>query len=243
MIRRLGGLLIKDPGKQGLNWYEYCNSNPLRNIDTNGCGFWDTVNNIAYAIVPGGYAWNKGVTAIFNGNYNSAAQWLALSFTQAGVCIYSAGLSSTLNQSSDAISASAETTASADSLGETSSSTATSSAGASQVANTPIGQVDVPSDLVPGTTTFGQAMHEEIGDWLKQQYPDTEFILNTGSGQTGVDVTFRGGDPTGWDYLEIKPQTSSGLQSFNNQLNKWGLSSDNTVALTYDYNGNLYWGW
>ena len=122
----------QDPAKQGLNWYEYCNSNPLRNIDTNGCGFWDTVNNIAYAIVPGGYAWNKGVTAIFNGNYNSAAQWLALSFTQAGVCIYSAGLSSTLNQSSNAISTSAETTASADSLGTTSSSTATSSNEASQ---------------------------------------------------------------------------------------------------------------
>ena len=155
----IGRFINQDPAKQGLNWYEYCNSNPLRNIDTNGCGFWDTVNNIAYAIVPGGYAWNKGITAIFNGNYNNAAQWLALSFTQAGVCIYSAGLSSTLNQSSDAISASAETTASADSLGTTSSSTASAT---SSVEST---QAVENTGVDAGTTVYRVCGDESRAFW------------------------------------------------------------------------------
>ena len=32
----VGRFITQDPGKQGLNWYEYCNDNPLNNIDLDG---------------------------------------------------------------------------------------------------------------------------------------------------------------------------------------------------------------
>jgi hypothetical protein len=54
-------------------------------------------------------------------------------------------------------------------------------------------------------------------------------------------------ETVGFQYGEIKPNTLSGQKTFNNQVWNWQnngkLRPGSTVqAITYDANGNVYWG-
>ena len=46
----------------------------------------------------------------------------------------------------------------------------------------------------------------------------------------------------GFEHIEIKPNTASGLKTFNAQVRKWMYDPATVRAITYDAQGNLRWG-
>jgi hypothetical protein len=57
-----------------------------------------------------------------------------------------------------------------------------------------------------------------------------------------VEVPVEDIDGVGFQYAEIKPLSRSGRSRFNNQvLNVWDLEG-RVQAITYDKNGNIYYG-
>jgi 1,4-alpha-glucan branching enzyme len=46
----------------------------------------------------------------------------------------------------------------------------------------------------------------------------------------------------GFTHIEIKPNTASGLKTFNTQIRNWGYDPATVRAVTYDAQGNLRWG-
>jgi hypothetical protein len=109
-----------------------------------------------------------------------------------------------------------------------------------------LGEVDPKTDAKFGTTTFGNIMHKAIVDWLNSQYPDTEFRLRLGRGQTGIDIEYVSGTKPSFirgDKAEIKPLSASGQRSFADQIRNWNLDRSDTIdAITYDAWGNIYHG-
>lgn len=108
--------------------------------------------------------------------------------------------------------------------------------------------VAVSPALKFGTTEFGQVAHMEAAPII------SEMLENAGAknietrvlpGETGVDVSYRLADSL--NHIEIKPNTASGLRSFNQQVKSWvkkGVidSASDIRAITYDAQGNLRWG-
>ncbi|MGF7170017.1 hypothetical protein FHS91_001686 [Sphingobium xanthum] len=102
----------------------------------------------------------------------------------------------------------------------------------------------MPSNLKFGTTTFGQEAHVQAGARLQTQLGAWGVINRTAPGRTGVDISV---DPIyanrlGFEHIEIKPNTASGLKSFNTQVKNWGYDPATVSAVTYDAQGNLRWG-
>jgi len=74
--------------------------------------------------------------------------------------------------------------------------------------------------------------------------PNVVLTLNTAPNTPGVDVEVpvEDIDSVGFQYAEIKPLSRSGRSRFNNQvLNVWDLEG-RVQAITYDKNGNIYYG-
>ena len=72
----------------------------------------------------------------------------------------------------------------------------------------------------------------------------TGIIDRTAPGMRGVDISV---DPIfakqlGFEHIEIKPNTASGLRSLNTQVKKWGYNPNSVRAVTYDAKGNIFWG-
>lgn len=70
------------------------------------------------------------------------------------------------------------------------------------------------------------------------------MILRTSPGINGVDIEVPEGavSRVGFRYAEIKPMSSSGLSRFKTQVtNIWNLEGQ-VQAITYDYDGNIYYG-
>jgi len=107
----------------------------------------------------------------------------------------------------------------------------------------PIGRYVIPTDAVPGTTTYGNLVGKQIGDLVQAQLPDIDMILRTSPGVKGVDieVPFDKSSSVGFQFAEIKPLTNYGFRSFNRQVARWKLPGP-VDALTYDYQGNIYYG-
>jgi len=105
-----------------------------------------------------------------------------------------------------------------------------------------IGKVSPPEGVF-GTTTFGNAMHLQIADFLQQKYPGVSFRFAVRPGERGIDVEVlgRGSVTTGYRYADIKPRSVSGKRSLENQVWKWNLSEE-VRAITYDAKGNIYHG-
>jgi len=80
--------------------------------------------------------------------------------------------------------------------------------------------------------------------WLNAQGVREGIFNRTAVGQTGIDLSV---DPKfvkqlGFEHIEIKPNTASGLKTFNSQVTKWGYDPATVRAVTYDAQGNLRWG-
>ena len=72
----------------------------------------------------------------------------------------------------------------------------------------------------------------------------TGVINRTKSGMTGIDMSVPAefSKRLGFTHIEIKPNTASGLKTFNTQVRKWGYDPATVKAVTYDAQGNLRWG-
>ncbi len=113
-----------------------------------------------------------------------------------------------------------------------------------------IGNVGVPENIAPKTTTYGEEMARRIAEEYKLANPKVPFEFNVGTGQRGPD----GAVPpdfaarVGWSdpWAEIKPNT--GVQTMNkydNQFNAWTKQYEpdfGVQVLSWDYSGNVYKG-
>lgn len=110
-----------------------------------------------------------------------------------------------------------------------------------------MGSISVPSNLKYGTTLFGQEAHLQTGALLQARLEAqgiTGVINRTGPGLRGVDLSVdpRFAKQLGFEHIEIKPNTASGLKTFNTQVRNWGYDPATVKAVTYDAQGNLRWG-
>jgi hypothetical protein len=110
-----------------------------------------------------------------------------------------------------------------------------------------LGNVGVNPALKPGTTLFGDDMHDRIGRLIADKYPGLEFDIRTRPGQTGVDITLLSNKPediarVGFQRAEIKPLSESGYRTYQRQVENWGYTPDQVKPITYDARGNVYFG-
>ena len=107
-----------------------------------------------------------------------------------------------------------------------------------------LGKVTPPANANPGTTTFGNRMHEQIAEMLRAKFPGVKFKFNIKPGQTGVDIVVppQSEGITGFRYADIKPRTPAQAAKFAQQVENWGFKPGEVKAITYDANGNVYEG-
>ncbi len=105
-----------------------------------------------------------------------------------------------------------------------------------------IGHFDPPSNLVPGTTDFGNYAHEQATKLLQQQYPDVPFRTQVNPSQTGIDVIVPEAyvKEVGFSYAEIKPLSPSGAKAYDRQVQNWGYDPSTVKPIYYDSKGNVY---
>ncbi|GAB2898319.1 hypothetical protein GCM10027046_30150 [Uliginosibacterium flavum] len=108
----------------------------------------------------------------------------------------------------------------------------------------PIGQFTPPTNLLPGTTLFGDNAHVQAAKLLQSQYPDVPFTFRVAPGQTGVDVSVpvEYAKRVGFEHAEIKPLSPSGIKAYETQVSNWGLDPKTVKPIYYDSKGNLYRG-
>lgn len=61
---------------------------------------------------------------------------------------------------------------------------------------------------------------------------------------TGIDMSVdpRYSKMLGFEHIEIKPNTASGLRTLNRQVDRWGMNPSSVQPVTYDAHGNIWWG-
>ena len=79
---------------------------------------------------------------------------------------------------------------------------------------------------------------------MKKLYPRVQFVLRVAPGQQGIDVSVPKDDIArlGFAHAEIKPLSESGERKMRQQVWKWGYKPSTVRAITYDANGNVYFG-
>jgi hypothetical protein len=109
----------------------------------------------------------------------------------------------------------------------------------------PIGKFEFPEYLIPGTKGHGDYAHDRIGTLLQDATgTNITLTLNTAPNVRGVDIAVPddGIHVVGFEFAEIKPLSRTGRTRFNDQvLNVWDLDG-RVQAITYDKNGNIYYG-
>jgi hypothetical protein len=107
----------------------------------------------------------------------------------------------------------------------------------------PVGRYKIPENAVPGTTKYGDLVHEQIAGLIKERLPDANPILRVSPGMKGVDIELPEIEvpELGARYIEIKPLTESGFKRFRANIARWKLAEP-VLPLTYDYDGNIYYG-
>lgn len=105
-----------------------------------------------------------------------------------------------------------------------------------------IGKIRLPKDLKPGTVPFGNYMHEEISKLVQSRHPKTIFHFNIKPGQRGVDVHYVSGPDPGFKHLDIKTDKPHSQKQLNRQIQNWGHDESKVRAITYDEDGNVFFG-
>jgi hypothetical protein len=107
-----------------------------------------------------------------------------------------------------------------------------------------IGSFTPPAGLKYGGTDFGFYAHEKVGRILQDQYPGVPLVLRVTRGEQGVDVSVPGNyiARVGFAHAEIKPLSASGEKKMRQQISKWEYDPNTVQAVTYDANGNVYFG-
>ncbi|MBP2161594.1 MULTISPECIES: hypothetical protein [Asticcacaulis] len=109
-----------------------------------------------------------------------------------------------------------------------------------------IGSYTPSANLKFGTTLFGDEAHAPASRMLTDELtsrgvPLGSIIDRTGPGLRGVDMSI---DPIyakklGFEHIEIKPNSESGLSTMNRQIRKWDYDPRSVRPVTYDANGNI----
>jgi hypothetical protein len=70
------------------------------------------------------------------------------------------------------------------------------------------------------------------------------FLLRVEPGQRGIDVSVpeKHIARLGFAHAEIKPLSASGEKKLQQQIWKWGYDPSTVRAITYDADGNVYFG-
>ena len=112
-----------------------------------------------------------------------------------------------------------------------------------------IGKYTPSAELRFGTTTFGQEAHRAAADILTQELirsgvPAEAIVDRTLPGARGIDLSVPPdfASRMGFEHLEIKPNTASGMRSFARGMDRWGYDPSTVRIVTYDAFGNLRWG-
>jgi hypothetical protein len=132
-------------------------------------------------------------------------------------------------------------------LGSASASAATNSvptAAAAESGPKRIGSFTPAAGLQYGGTKFGNHAHRETGSMLQDLYKGVGLILRVEPGQRGIDVSVPPEHiaKLGFAHAEIKPRSESGEKKMRQQIGKWGYDPSTVQAITYDANGNVYFG-
>jgi hypothetical protein len=107
-----------------------------------------------------------------------------------------------------------------------------------------IGSFTPRADLKYGGTDFGNHAHRETGSMLQELYRDAHLILRVKPGEKGIDVSVPETHiaSLGFAHAEIKPLSASGEKRLRQQILKWEYDPSTVQAITYDANGNVYFG-
>jgi hypothetical protein len=132
-------------------------------------------------------------------------------------------------------------------LGSASASAATNSvptAAAAESGPKLIGSFAPPAGLRFGLPAFGHYAHREAAKILKDLYPGVQFVLRVTPGQKGIDVSVPLDriESLGFAHAEIKPLSASGEKKMRQQVWDWEYDPSTVRAITYDANGNVYYG-
>jgi hypothetical protein len=106
-----------------------------------------------------------------------------------------------------------------------------------------IGRVEPPGTVRPGEN-IGNVMHDRVERVVRERWPDVEFRRTPlGAGGPDMPVTGRrpGSPDPGFDWVEIKPNTDTGIEAFVRR--EWGTTpawSGRGRLVTYDGQGNVF---
>jgi hypothetical protein len=105
---------------------------------------------------------------------------------------------------------------------------------------TRIGQVQPPSRW-PADTAVGREMHARIDPIVRARWPHVQFTRQQARGPDLPVVQRPGQRDPGFDWVEIKPHSQSGIEEF--VRTQWGQNamwSGRGRLITYDRHGNIY---
>jgi len=197
-------------------------------------------NIAAQLVVPGRIPLDGMFTDAANGNYVGAAINLATAAIEDAVFVLTLGAS----QAKTAGTRLAQ-------LGARKVAPASAPVVAKEVAKgvdpRQIGTFDPPVGVKFGTTTFGQYAHREAASIVKQDLATkgvAKVVDRTGPGIKGVDLSVPKEfvPRLGFEHVEIKPDTVSGLSSYNRSVVGWGYDPSAVRSVTYDASGRVFWG-
>jgi hypothetical protein len=107
-----------------------------------------------------------------------------------------------------------------------------------------IGSFTPPAGMKYGGTDFGIYAHKQAARILQDQYSGIPLVLRVERGEQGVDVSVPANyiARVGFAHAEIKPLSASGEKKLRQQIWMWEYDPNTVRAVTYDANGNVYFG-
>jgi hypothetical protein len=198
-------------------------------------------SNIAsQLVVPGRIPLDGMFTDAANGNYLGAAINLATAAIEDAVFVLTLGASQAKTAGARLAQLGAKKVAQA-------SAPVVAKEVAKSVDPRLIGKFDPPVGIKFGTTTFGQYAHREAAAIVKQDLATkgvAKVVDRTEPGMRGVDLSVpkEFAPRLGFEHVEIKPDTVSGLSSYNRSVVGWGYDPSTVRSVTYDASGRVFWG-
>ena len=109
-----------------------------------------------------------------------------------------------------------------------------------QAKRVPLGTI--PPNRMPdpnlSSNRYGDEMEKLVKERVKEKFPDLDFSMSR-RGVEGPDMVIQGGKKPGYDWIEIKPDTQSGVDKFLRQFSKSEKWEGRGRLVVYDRQGNI----